>query len=789
MTPVLTASSTRYNDGAEGHHRQESGTNTFRPAGSKTTSVPSNERKRKSPFSNEQGASKQPKQFENREIPVIDLTRDEDTPEPPQTTIPRKNGQPDFRAAVYAVDLSSDDPQTRWNGHEASTSEAAQKSRVEIGPHPETNIAQSTAGVWRLPSLPKRWETNREVLHCGVPRFIDRENGLSTWIDPRLKHLSPLPRGWNPVYVDNDHIFFVDRNSFSTPFHPSTKPCDFTLLPPSVSKYPSSYSHTSLPWFQSDQSEAGEPQSQIDLASERKPPSSSSEPSLSKEQQDLVNLIMSGKNVFYTGSAGVGKSTVLKAFVKRLKDKWKHVDIIAPTGRAALDINGSTTWTYAGWTPVTIKKPLQKLKENAQFGKFVKKRLDRTDVLVIDEISMVENHFFERLNAIMKAARGNDDPFGGVQLVVTGDFCQLPPVKPFGVCIVCGKVTTPAKTSNKYKCTTWNCNKWFDDEDKWAFRSKAWEECGFDHVNLTKIHRQSEEHFIKILNKCRYGIPLTTADTELLLDHPSETEHATQLFSTREEVRRVNQAAFDKLTSEKRSYRCLDRFDQKAHHPHLAWKSGRDTDGSLIALRDHRFDSFVELKEGMLVVLLVNLSLEEGLVNGSQGVIVGFEEHDEAKLPKLKQRDEGRGRENLPASDFGIAGDYATLREMQVREFINGASKKEWPIVKFSNGAQRTIYADCTVNEEGDDEPYSILSRTQIPLLAGWAMTIHKAQGMTLDRVIVDLSKSFEEGQVYVALSRARSLGGLKVEGLPRSAMTGNEQVKGFLREKFGIQC
>ena len=154
------------------------------------------------------------------------------------------------------------------------------------------------------------------------------------------------------------------------------------------------------------------------------------EPPLCPEQQRLVETIMSGRNVFYTGSAGCGKSTVLKNFVKRLKSQYvrrsgdrsepKQVDIIAPTGRAALDINGSTFWTYAGWNPDSMKKSLEKLKDAAEHGKWVRKRLRATDTLVIDEISMMENHHLERLNHVMQAARGNARAFGGVQLVVTG---------------------------------------------------------------------------------------------------------------------------------------------------------------------------------------------------------------------------------------------------------------------------------------------------------------------------------------------------------------------------------
>lgn len=150
------------------------------------------------------------------------------------------------------------------------------------------------------------------------------------------------------------------------------------------------------------------------------------EPVLTLEQQNVVDLILEGHNVFYTGSAGCGKSTILKAFVKKLYERGKTVTIVAPTNLAALNVGGVTTWSFAGWTPDSLKKPLDKLMADAH-GDQIWERLNYPDVLVIDEISMVENLMFERLNHIMKAARGDahaDRPFGGVQMVVTGDVSQ-----------------------------------------------------------------------------------------------------------------------------------------------------------------------------------------------------------------------------------------------------------------------------------------------------------------------------------------------------------------------------
>jgi ATP-dependent DNA helicase PIF1 len=290
------------------------------------------------------------------------------------------------------------------------------------------------------------------------------------------------------------------------------------------------------------------------------------------------------------------------------------------------------------------------------------------------------------------------------------------------------------------------------------------------------------------------GKELTEKDTETLLNHKTTVKNAVKLFSTREEVRRVNQTAFDRLPAEKRVFRSEDFFRRGTEcDAFTATKFGKRTlDGSLYELRDHRFDEIIELKEGMRVVLLVNLDLEAGLVNGSQGEIVGWENYDPEKLPISKKSLTNRMRKDYEAgcsvSMPVLNGEYTRYREQNIGIFIQKAAKKEWPIVRFDNGLERTIYADCTVNEVGDKEPWSLISRTQIPLLAAWAMSIHKSQGMTLDNVIVDLSRSFEEGQMYVALSRARYLQGLKVENLGKWRPKGNEQVMEFLKDKFGIE-
>ena len=494
------------------------------------------------------------------------------------------------------------------------------------------------------------------------------------------------------------------------------------------------------------------------------------EPQLCDEQLELVDLIMKGRNVFYTGSAGCGKSAVLRYFVARLKERGSTVYIIAPTGRAALEVGGETLYSYAGWTPDTLEKPMKELEHNAHKRRNWK-RVNKTDVLIIDEISMVENQILERLNRVMKSARGKKNekkPFGGVQIIVTGDFCQLPPVRPFQFCMECGTELIRHSEGKLYECEE---HGEFDDSAKWAFCSEAWKECDFVHFRLKKVHRQKEPIFKTILDKCRLGRPLDQGEKNLLLKHKCETTGAVKLFPTRVEVGRVNDTEMARLKGRSLKLNCLDNFFWNHDHVDLEKKSERGSYlHTLLALEEHRFEPILEMKENMVVILLINLDFDAGLINGSQGVIVGFETLKDDNHPQQY-------------------GDYKARKRGLIREFVKRAVVCEWPIVQFQNGVKRTIHAHCMMSELGDSEPYSLLSRTQVPLVAAWAMTIHKSQGMTLSRVIVDLSRTFQKAQDYVALSRASSLGGLKVEALGDRNWGCNTEVLLFLEEHGWLDC
>ena len=193
----------------------------------------------------------------------------------------------------------------------------------------------------------------------------------------------------------------------------------------------------------------------------------------------------------------------------------------------------------------------------------------------------------------------------------------------------------------------------------------------------------------------------------------------------RNEVESENLRNFNQLSGSPKEYECLDLFIWRSKdEPELKKKGalkypGR-TDGPLLALKDHRFEERIQLRVGMLVILLANLSAEEGLVNGSQGRIIGFEPYDSKKGLLQKKKDTSQSNGNQSRESFQ-RNEQEDMKEEQMRAFINRAKHQEWPIVQFPDAKKIVpIYANCQLSELGSDRPYSIIGRTQIPLLAAW---------------------------------------------------------------------
>ncbi|TDZ58388.1 ATP-dependent DNA helicase PIF1 [Colletotrichum trifolii] len=483
---------------------------------------------------------------------------------------------------------------------------------------------------------------------------------------------------------------------------------------------------------------------------------------LCPEQQHALDLALEGRNLFITGSGGCGKSVLVKALHRALSTQQKTVHLLAPTGQAAINIGGRTAYNYAGWGPTDPGQTDFTLAEKAK-GKLVFGRFTMTDVLIIDEISMVENQFFERLSDVIATTRKEPPglrtsrPFGGIQIIAVGDFCQLPPVKPFQYCPIeisttgegKHKISTPCgnmkESAGMHFCPRDKSHGRFRESEKWAFNSPTWKQCNFSYIHLTTVHRQKDLGFIRMLQNIRMG-QVNEDDLDILLQNRPVLD-GTVLFSHKDMVRKRNEEELYKIKNTARTYSSVDH--QVPEY---------DADDK------HRYEKHLNLKVDMPVILLSNIAVDEGLCNGSQGKLIGFETfpEDELKSPNEK---------NYKNDHFGFQA--ACERHNQVQRYKT--KQKYYPLIKFANGQTRVIMPDCHMWEmeirivQNGDQTERVLaaykSRTQIPLAPGWAMTIHKSQSLSLDRVIVDLSRVWDGRQIYVALSRARSLEGLQVIG------------------------
>ena len=461
--------------------------------------------------------------------------------------------------------------------------------------------------------------------------------------------------------------------------------------------------------------------------------------------------------------------------MRELREQGRRVAIVTPSGTSAVNVHAQTLHSYFGLGG-ECNKGIDEYKRKMRAP--VKERLN-IETLVIDEISMVSYEMLDRMDQMLRAARDNDEPFGGIQLIVMGDFCQLPPVKPHQNCYQCGYAREEGETRRGRKThKVWKCKYHPDDDildsDKmWAFQSQQWDSLQFEYLPLRQVHRQADPDFLALLKNLRHGRPFQQSEVDLLRDHPCDAKNAVQLVSKKSQALTINDNRF--RSSEFRNkqsvrYKCEDEFIWKKHlHPELA-----DLNQNLkAALLQHAYQETVNLKVDQPVILQKNLDVENGLVNGSQGIIIDFVSHDEAQQP-------------MDNATYG--GDIWQLRRNRVEDFILGQGSPSLPVVKFNNvDTPVVIFPDCSVSERGFEIPHSLLIRTQIPLLAGWALTIHKAQGMTLDKAIVHLKHCWQSGMAYVALSRVKNLEGLKVISRAGDDFnhTVDEGVKTFLENKF----
>ncbi|OCT45212.1 ATP-dependent DNA helicase PIF1 [Cladophialophora carrionii] len=448
---------------------------------------------------------------------------------------------------------------------------------------------------------------------------------------------------------------------------------------------------------------------------------------LSDEQKAVMKAVMEeGKSVFFTGSAGTGKSVLMKAIIAQLRHKYRaspdRYAVTASTGLASCILEGQTLHSWSG---IGLgKEPAPELVKKVKRNQKSRQRWLRTKVLIIDEVSMVDGQLFDKLEQVARTIRNNGRPFGGIQLVVTGDFFQLPPV--------------PEKNATA----------------KFVFEAVTWNTCIQHTILLTHVFRQKDEQFASMLNEMRLGkmSPATVREFKALsrpLKVVDELE-ATELYPRREEVENANTNRMRKLSGQVMTFTAVD--------------SGNAEPNTRKALLSNFIaPEILELKKGAQVMLIKNIDGQ--LVNGSLGIVQSFMDEgtfftykdDEPTFLLAQEGGEDDDEEKKAARE--------KIREARLKNSANGETRKLWPMVRFNlpDGTSRSML--CAPDEwKTEAQNGEVLAkRVQVPLILAWALSIHKAQGQTLSRVKVDLGKVFEKGQAYVALSRARTKEGLQV--------------------------
>lgn len=412
---------------------------------------------------------------------------------------------------------------------------------------------------------------------------------------------------------------------------------------------------------------------------------------LNDDQLQAYEIIMSGINTFITGAGGCGKSFLVKVLIEKFEAMGKIVGVTSTTGISALPLRGKTIHSWAG-IGLGDKDALELLKKVRRNSK-AKKNWLISSVLIIDEISMMPPDLFTKLEFIGRAIRGNQLPFGGIQILVSGDMAQLPPVK----------------------------------TDSYCFNAVVWDTTIQYVAHLKKNMRQKEELFQRVLNNVRFGI-VNDEVREVLSSRVNanvgtELIKPTKLFSLKVDVEEVNQQELRKLLSpENNVVRYRARDDYKA--PNILPKETL-MEYTAYVNKNCQGREVLDLAVGAQVMLIVNLDVDAGLVNGSRGVVIRFEEHR--------------------------------------------------PVVRFMNGLEIIVAAhiwEIEINE------YVTAIRFQVPLILSYSLTTHKCQGATLDCVDLDLGDSiFAAGQFYTALSRVRTLEGLSISELNFDKIIADPQV------------
>ena len=450
-------------------------------------------------------------------------------------------------------------------------------------------------------------------------------------------------------------------------------------------------------------------------------------------QSSALNILQTGQNVFLTGSAGSGKTYTLNQYIHYLRARRVPVAVTASTGIAATHMNGTTIHSWSG---IGIKDEMTERDLIAIARKpFLADKLKDTAVLIIDEISMLHAKQLNLVNEVLKHVRKNDTAFGGIQVVVAGDFFQLPPVG----------------------------SKGETNREKFAFMSQAWLDAKFHICYLSEQHRQVSEaangglDLDDILNQIRRQEVTFEAIAALEATYDQNVDiKRTRLYTHNLNVNKINDKELAELSGEMMRFEATSIGDSKLVE---TLKKTVRTQDELI------------LKIGAKVMFIKN-NTELAVSNGTMGELIGFAavKMDESKRANDAKNDAKKDMADSEASvvDSEDIADIDTENKRKQEEKPKTYNKKpvtqKMPVVRLNSGREVIAEPEEWIIE---DEAGDVLaSYEQVPLCLAWAITIHKSQGMTLDAAEIDLSRTFELGQGYVALSRLKSLAGLQLLGM-----------------------
>jgi ATP-dependent DNA helicase PIF1 len=392
----------------------------------------------------------------------------------------------------------------------------------------------------------------------------------------------------------------------------------------------------------------------------------------SSEFASAIAASSEGDNLFITGKAGTGKSTLLRCIRANLPSKTA---VLAPTGLAAINVQGQTIHSFFGFPPQFITPEVVKRARRTAL-------LRNLDTLIIDEVSMVRADLMEGIDLALRIARKQlGVPFGGVQMLVLGDLHQLPPI---------------VRERELQELFAESFGGFY------FFNAPVFRDAPLSLVELTHVYRQSDEAFLDALNGVRDG-RLTRDHFEAFNSRVApfnmlrDPDNYVVLTPINQAADQTNRAFLNRLAGEVTSFDAVvtGKFEPSAF----------PTDATLT------------LKEGCKVVLLRN-DADKRWVNGTQ-----------ARVTKI------RGRSVW----IEVAGEEHELEPVT------------WENIRYEHDPDKDKVVEQVVG-----------SFRQLPVRLAWALTIHKSQGMTLDKVYIDFGRgAFAHGQAYVALSRCRSLDGL----------------------------